>query len=100
MRVDRVILNERKTIENLLKNLDRRVDFENNIDCVIVDVTDTGTADVEFTVDHNLGRVPSVYFWNISKSGFVYDSNRTGWTTTQMTLKCSAANATLKLVIS
>ena len=99
MRVDRVIGDLRKSIEQILKILDRRIDLNYNIDCVVVDVADTGEPGIEFTVTHNLGRVPIVYFYNISNAGFVHDSNRTEWTATQMTLKCSAPNSQLKMVV-
>lgn len=79
--------------------LDGQIDFYDNIRCKIIDVLDTGTAGVEFTVEHNLGRVPLGYIVNIDRSGFVYDSNRSGWTDIEMTLKCSAANAVLKLIV-
>jgi len=62
-------------------------------------VSDTGTANTEFTVTHNIGRVPSYYIWNIDKAGIVYDSRRSSWTTEEMYLKCSVANSALKILI-
>lgn len=70
-----------------------------NIEGTPVKVADTGTADVEFTINHDLGRVPILYLYNISKTGYVYDSQRNLWTTSTLRLKCSAANAVLTLFV-
>ena len=70
-----------------------------NIDGRPISVADTGTADIEFAVSHNLGRVPIYYLWNISKAGYVYDSQRNLWTSSTLRLKCSAANAALRLFV-
>jgi len=70
-----------------------------NIEGHPLDVADTGTADTEFILTHNLGRVPVFYLWNTSKSGTVYDSQRSLWTTSTLRLKCSAANAALKVFV-
>src|SRR4051812_18940814 len=79
--------------------LDHKVGHFDNISCKLVDVADTGTANVEFTVKHNLGRVPTIYVYNINAAGIVYDSNRLTWTDTNLTLKCSVSNAVLKLLV-
>lgn len=56
-------------------------------------VSDTGTADTEFSVSHSLGVVPFGYIVvNINKGGVVYKST-TSWTSTTVYFKCSAANA-------
>ena len=70
-----------------------------NIDGRPATVADTGSADTEFTVTHSLGRIPIFYLWNISKSGYVYDSQRNLWTTSTLRLKCNAANAALTLFV-
>jgi len=64
-----------------------------------VSVTDTGAVDTEFTVNHNLGRIPTYYWYTINKAGIVYDSRRSEWTSTTIYLKCNVANAALKIVI-
>lgn len=99
MRVERVVLVEKWSIDRILEAIDGRLDFETNLDCSIINVADTGTVDTSFTVNHNLGRLPKWYLWNIDRGGVVYDFARASWTTTQMTLKCTQANAVLKLVI-
>ncbi len=65
----------------------------------MVYVANTGTANIQFTVTHNLGRVPKFYDVKyISVSGIIYDSG-TAWTKTQAFFKCSAANAHVRLFI-
>lgn len=62
-------------------------------------VSDTGTADTEFSVSHNLGRVPSGFVvTKTNKAGIVYDSG-TAWTATAIYLKCSAANTAVTLQV-
>jgi len=64
-----------------------------------VAVSDTGTADTEFSVSHHLGRVPNGFLvTKIDKAATVYDSG-TSWTTTTVYLKCSAANVSVTLRI-
>lgn len=63
------------------------------------DVADTGNADTEFTVLHNLSRVPKGYGVTYTDAGgVVYDSG-TAWTAVAIYLKCSAANAHIKVLI-
>lgn len=70
-----------------------------------VTVSDTGTANVEFAIPHTLKSeaiaiAPGNYFvTHINKGGVVYDSGTT-WTTSNIYLKCSAANATLTLFLT
>lgn len=70
-----------------------------NFDADIVDVSDSGSADTEFTVAHDLKKVPNGFLvFNIDKGGIVYDSG-TSWTTTAIYLKCSVANAAIKVCV-
>lgn len=68
-------------------------------------VADTGTADTEFAVPHtfssqSIGIVPGNYFVTYTnKKGVVYDSG-TPWTTSNIYLKCSAANARLNIFLT
>lgn len=98
MRVSTVILNGEKAIRELFQALTNRLRFEDNFQCKVLDVPDSGPADTEFIVQHNLGAVPTHYLANAS-AGYVYDSDKANWTVTEMKLKCSAPNATLKLVV-
>ena len=89
------------TIRNIVKAFQSGIEFQENIHCVVVDVVDSGTANTEFTVTHKLGRVPTICIVaRIDKAGTVYDSSTGSWSTTIIKLKCSAANARLKLIIS
>ena len=99
MKVASRITDRDRTLKELVAALKGQIDIYDNIKCKIVDVSDTGTAGVEFTVTHNLGVVPEAYIWNIDRSGIVYDSSRATWSTSQMTLKCSVNNAVLKLIV-
>lgn len=87
------------------------VDFLNNIQGIpaqvaigqILTVADTGVIDTEFVVPHTLvdsngdPRVPNgVFVISQNKAGSLYDSG-TPNTTTDIYLKFSAANGTLKL---
>ena len=75
------------------------IKFEDNFNAQIIDVSDSGTINTEFSVSHDLKRVPSGFLvFNINKAGVVYDSG-TAWTTAALFLKCSAANATIKLLV-
>jgi len=63
-----------------------------NIDGNFDAVSDTGVADTQFIVTHNLNRVPiGFHVVRQSLAGSFYDSG-TAWTDTQIFLKCSTAN--------
>jgi hypothetical protein len=73
--------------------------LDQNIDGVPVEITNTGTVNTQFSVTHNLGRIPLQYDVKyINGNGVVYDSGTT-WTKTQIFLKCSLANAHIRLFI-
>lgn len=93
------ILTAPRAIDTFHRALRGQLTLEENVSCTRVDVPDTGTADVEFEVQHGLGRVPRHYLWNADVAGSVYDSRRTEWTELLMYLKCSASNAQLTLTI-
>jgi len=62
-------------------------------------VADTGSANVEFTVIHNLGVVPHGYLVAYQdKAGSVYDGG-TSWTSTNIYLKASVANMNIKVLV-
>lgn len=65
---------------------------QDNIDGAWGKIADTGVADTQFTVTHNLLRVPiGFHVVRQSKAGSFYDSGTT-WTKTQIFLKCNVAN--------
>lgn len=60
----------------------------------------TPAANVEFTVTHNLGRIPTGYdVKGRDQAAIVYDSRRANWTTKQMFLKCNVAGVNLILFV-
>lgn len=62
-------------------------------------VTDTGSANTEFSASHYLGRAPAGFILTKSdKAAAIYDSGTT-WTATTIYLKCNAANAAVTLVV-
>lgn len=63
-----------------------------------VTISDTGAANTDFEVTHNLGVVPRYYIWNIDRNGVVYKGT-TSWTTTKIYLRCSAANAQVNVIV-
>jgi len=62
-------------------------------------VSDTGSADTEFTVSHDLGAVPiGLILIKSNKAGIVY-SGSTSWTSSAVYLKCSVANANVTIFL-
>lgn len=59
----------------------------------------TPGANVEFTVQHNLGTKPTRYIVNLNQNAVVYDSRRDQWTDQRMFLKCGGPGATLYLIV-
>lgn len=64
-------------------------------------VTTPAGANTEFSINHDLGRVPSDYHYILEKNGVVYQLPDTGtpWTTTQIFVKCSVASSKLRIFI-
>ena len=70
-----------------------------NIDGQFQIISDTGSADTEFTVAHSLGRVPVGFVTILNdKGGTVYDSGTT-WTASNIYLKCNTANCNISIFI-
>ena len=70
-----------------------------NMDGVFEVVSDTGSADTEFSVTHGLGRIPVGFIiMKSSKGGFTYDSGTT-WTSTTIYLKNTSANNAITIWI-
>lgn len=69
---------------------------------VFVSGTSAG-ANVEFSVTHNLGRVPQgyiVFFGTLAGSFYQGPTTGTAWTTTQIFIKCSTASVGFLLYIT
>jgi hypothetical protein len=99
MKIDQAIIDPSRTLKAIVQALRKRLSLEDNLQCQIVDVADTGPALTPFTVLHRLGKVPRAYMANLDKHGTIRDVNRVTWTDTEMELECSAANVRLILVV-
>lgn len=99
MKIDRVILNDRYTLERIVKALTNRLSAEDNFQMKLLTVASPAGANTEFTVNHNLGKIPAFYVWNVNANAVIYDSRRNQWTTTQMFLKCSGTTVSVVLLI-
>jgi hypothetical protein len=70
-----------------------------NIDGAFGVVSDTGVVNTQFSVTHNLNRIPIGYHVIMqNKAGSFYTSG-TAWTDTQIFLKCSVANVSVRFFI-
>lgn len=88
------------SVRDLLRAVSNNLTFVDNFLAKLVGpITTPAGADTEFTVDHNLGIVPTRYVWNVDKGVVIYDSRRNLWTTSQMFLKCSGTSAVLYLIV-
>lgn len=83
--------------------------LDNNMDCYMVDVADDGVAaNTEFSVNHNLLRIP-IFFISITRDGSVLYSfygGMTAWTQAtsagndgKIYLKSTGANTSFKIII-
>lgn len=64
-----------------------------------VTVADTGAANTEFAVAHTLGAVPPGFILMVPPaSGYVYKGS-SSWTTSNVYLKCSAANQAITVFV-
>lgn len=93
-------LNEQ--LSDIFEEFDGKIEFS-NLKHTVIDIADTGSANTDFTVTHNLGRIPTFYFYIINtsttaKAGIVYKGSLE-WTTTTITLRCTVANSVLKVLI-
>lgn len=62
-------------------------------------ISDTGSADTEFSVTHTIGSVPIGFLvMSRNKGGVVYNSS-TQWTTTTVYLKCTTANTNITIFL-
>ena len=70
-----------------------------NIDGTFAKIASTGTHDVQFSMTHNLNRIPiGFHVINKSKAGDFY-SGATTWTATKIFLKCSVDNVSATFFI-
>lgn len=73
--------------------------LEDNLDGSIITISDTGAANSENTLAHNLKRVPIGFLMiNTDRGTTVYDSG-TAWTTTNIYIKFGTANCAVKIIV-
>lgn len=78
--------------------LNNGLKFSDNFDGQIIDVADTGAADVANVISHTLKRVPTGFLViDTNKAVAAYRSAST--TTTTITLKFNTANCTVKVFV-
>ena len=82
--------------------LNGNVEFGNTRDGVIningswQSTVTPGVVDTEFTLIHNLGRIPEgILVVSVDKAAIIYASRKTSWTTTQAFFKCNVATVAL-----
>lgn len=74
---------------------------ENGIDKrVFADVTNTGGADVEYSIEHGAGTIPLGFIViNQDKAAVTYKSDETTWDESYIYLKTSVSNVALRVLI-
>ena len=95
--ISRTIIDISFTIRQLIDALMGKLTFEENIFTWEVSIPDAGAANTEITVAHSLQFIPTGYIYTMDRAGTVYDSNRTSWTSSQIKVKCSTANAAITM---
>ncbi len=90
--------------ERMARAVNGRMSFgdgtsSDNIDGVWATPVTPGVANTDFTVTHNLGRIPSGFLvFNKSAACDVYQGS-VAWTTSQITLRATVVGVTVKLFI-
>lgn len=88
--------------EELAKLLDRmftKLSLDDNFDGQTISVPDTGIANTEFIVSHNLKRTPSRFLLiDTNVGGSLYKSG-TAWDSANVYFKYSGANANVRVFI-
>lgn len=73
--------------------------FSDNFDAQTVTVADTGVANTEFTVSHNLKRIPTGFIVTSAVGTGVIYNGASAWTTTAIYLKSTTANNNIKVLV-
>lgn len=91
------------SLEEMVRNLKTILNggllFSDNFDMKMVSFTANAVADVENTVVHSLGKIPTgyiVYYQNAA--GSLYDSG-TSWTSSNIYLKSSVGSVAYKILV-
>jgi hypothetical protein len=94
----------RKLYEQLVRIVNGQLSFGNgttpdNMAGAWAAVADTGLANTDFTITHNLLRVPVGFIvMNQTLAGVIYKGS-VAWTDTQITLRCSVAHDNILIFI-
>jgi hypothetical protein len=99
MQVESRIITTEGSLTRALQALAGRLTLRENIQAKVIEIPDTGPVNTEFIVTHSMGKIPTVYIYNMDRAGTVYDSQRSTWTNKILKLKCTAANAVVVLVV-
>lgn len=74
-------------------------DSDINIDCFKATGTTPGTADTEFSITHDLGRIPIGFLVaSVNLAAIIYKST-TAWTSTHVYLKCNVATVAYFVIL-
>ena len=85
-------------ITDIINQVNGNLEFDKNMLTQTIDVT-FSTADTEVSVVHRFGKTPTGYIvCKKSVACDVYDGS-TSWSSSLIYLKCSVANAVVKLII-
>jgi len=75
-------------------------DADNNMNCWKFEGTSPGAANTDFTLQHNLGRIPvTINAQDTTNGGLIYRSPVTAWTKTTVTFRCTTASANYKVIV-
>jgi hypothetical protein len=89
------VLNRNISFGATMNNTDRDI----NLDIWKASGTTPGSANVAFTINHSLGRVPITIVGQDTNNGGVLYRGGT-WTKTQVILKCTTATAAFNVVLA
>ena len=76
-------------------------DYTGNMSGIWANVQAPASPNTEFAVPHFLGTVPSAYIYNTDVAAIVYQLPNTGtpWTDMNIYVKCTVANANIRIFI-
>jgi Zn-dependent oligopeptidase len=87
-----------RTLKDLQQALLNRLTFTDNIQSTQVTVTFGAAANVDTTINHNLGRIPVSFQVFCDRAAHIYKGT-VAWTATTITLKSDTANAVATILI-
>ena len=87
-----------RALRDIKQALLGRLTFGENIQGSVVTVVTPGAANTDFTVNHGLERIPVSFFFHSDIATNIYKGS-VAWTSKTVTLRSSAATATITLTI-